>query len=108
MHIDNLVYKVLDEFYTASMKKYITLDYPTVMAKIDRLEASMYDFANKVESVHVVPYRRDWREAGYNELYVEGFHFAYKVYMLPDGEKVLYYHDAVHDTLNVNPEERRK
>ena len=22
--------------------------------------------------------------------------------------KVLYYHDAVHDTLNVNPEERRK
>lgn len=106
VHIDNRVYRVLDEFYEASMKKYVTLDYPTVKAKIDRLEAAMYDFADKAESVHTEPYRRDWKAAGYEELYVEGFHFAYKIYMLPDGEKVLYYHDAVHDTLNYNPEDK--
>lgn len=106
VYIDNLVYQVLEEFYDASMKKHITLDYPTVKAKIDRLEAAMYDFADKAESVHTEPYRRDWKTAGYNELYVEGFHFAYMVYILPNGEKVLYYHDAVHDTLNYNPEEK--
>lgn len=106
VHIDNWVYQVLDEFYDASMKKYITLDYPTVKAKIDRLEAAMYNFADKAESVHTEPYRRDWTAAGYKELYAEGFHFAYKIYMLPNGEKVLYYHDAVHDKLNYNPEEK--
>ena len=31
---------------------------------------------------------------------------VYKVYRLPSGEKALYYHDAVHDTLNYNPEEK--
>ena len=47
VYIDDIVYGVLDEFYDASMKKYITLDYPTVKAKIDRLEAAMYNFADK-------------------------------------------------------------
>ena len=106
VYIDRLVYQVLDEFYDASMKKYITLDYPTVKAKIDRLEQAMYDFADKAGKVHTEPYRRDWKEAGYLELYTEGFHFAYKIYALPDGERVLYYHDAVHDKLNFNPEEK--
>ena len=46
IYIDKLVYKVLDEFYDASMKNHITLDYPTVVAKIDRLEQAMYDFAD--------------------------------------------------------------
>lgn len=106
VYIDKLVYQVLDKFYDASMKKYITLDYPTVLAKINRLEQAMQDFSSCAEKVHNVPYRKDWREAGYQELYVEQFHFAYKIYSLPSGEKVLYYHDAVHDTLNYNPEEK--
>ena len=50
--------------------------------------------------------KREWKQAGYYEYYTEGFHFAYKVYRLPSGEKALYYHDAVHDTLNYNPEEK--
>ena len=106
VYIDKLVYQVLDEFYDASMKNHITLDYPTVKAKIDRLENAMYNFADKAEKVHVEPYRRDWKEAGFSEFYTEGFHFAYKVYELPDGERVLYYKDAVHDKLNYNPEDK--
>ena len=45
VYIDKQVYQVLDEFYDASMRNHITLDYPTVIAKIDRLEQAMYDFA---------------------------------------------------------------
>jgi hypothetical protein len=106
VYIDHNVYHVLEDFYEASMKKHITLDYATVIAKIDRLEQAMYNFASQAEMVNHLPYRKDWRDAGYRELYVEQFHFAYKMYSLPTGETVLYYHDAVHDTLNHNPEER--
>ena len=59
MYIDKMVYQVLDEFYDVSMKKHIALDYPTVVAKIDRLEKAMYDFADKAAMVvHAEPYRR--------------------------------------------------
>ena len=104
--IDNRVYQVLDEFYDASMRRHITLDYATVLAKIDRLEKAMYGFADFAECFHRQPYKRDWQDAGYYEFYAEEFHFAYKVYQLPSGEKVLYYHDAVHSTLNYNPEDK--
>jgi len=106
VYVDNKVYDVLDRFYEASMRAHITLDFPTVVAKIDRLEQALYDFAKYAEIFHRTPYKRDWQEAGYYEYYTEGFHFAYNVYSLPSGEKVLYYHDAVHDTLNYNPEEK--
>ncbi len=106
VYIDKQVYQVLDDFYDISMKNHITLDYPTVIAKIDRLEKAMCNFAPFAEIVQREPYRRDWRNAGYKELWAEGFHFAYKIYQLPNGEKVLFYHDAVHDKLNYNPEDK--
>ena len=106
VYIDSLVYQVLDAFYDASMREHITLDYATVVAKIDRMEQATHDFALIAEKVHHQPYRKDWQAVGYSEFIVEGFHFAYRVYQLPDGEKVLYYHDAVHDTLNYNPSEK--
>jgi len=106
VYIDNKVYAVLDNFYEISMRNHITLDYSTVEAKINRLEQAMYEFSKYAESFHRTPYRRDWQTAGYYEYYYEGFHFAYKVYQLPSGEKVLYFHDAVHDSLNYNPEDK--
>lgn len=106
VYIDKQVYKVLDEFYEASMRLHITLDYATVIAKIDRLEDAMYQFAEFAECFQRQPYRKDWQNAGYYEYYTEGFHFAYRIYHLPSGEKVLYYHDAVHSTLNYNPEDK--
>lgn len=106
VYIDNKVYQVLDTFYEESMKKHVTLDLETVLAKIDRLEKAMYDFAAVAEIVQKKPYRKDWKAAGLLEFYVEGFHFAYNFYSLPSGETVLYYCDAVHDTLNYNPEDK--
>ena len=71
-------------------------------AKIDRLEHSMLQFAEYAEVFHKEPYRQDWHKAGYYEYITEDFHFAYRVYVLPNGEKVLRYHDAVHSYLNYN------
>ena len=106
VYIDDLVYQVLDIFYTTSMKNHITLDYSTVLNKIDRLEKALYDFAPYAEKINNVPYRKDWQKAGYREYYAEGFHFAYDIYYLPTGEQVVFYCDAVHDKTNINPEDR--
>ena len=66
----------------------------------------MLQFANYAEILHKEPYREDWRSKGYYEFVAEDFHFAYRVYRLPNGEKVLRYHDAVHSLLNYNPEDK--
>ena len=105
IYIDNRVYDELDRFYTISMQIHASLDYDTVVAKIDRLEKALTEFADYAEIFHKHPYRHDWDQLGYYEYSVEKFHFAYKVYQLPSGEKILYYHDVVHDTLNYNPNE---
>ena len=105
VYVDQQVYDVMEQFYDISMRIHPTLDYETVIAKIDRLEHALEDFANYAELLHKKPYRKDWRDAGYFEYTVERFHFAYKVYQLPTGEKVLYFYDAVHETLNYNPED---
>lgn len=100
--IDPQVYNVLDEFYKASREAHITLGLSECLAKIERLEFSMRQFAEYAEIFHKEPYRQDWRDAGYYEYITEDFHFAYRVYVLPNGEKVLIYHDAVHSFLNYN------
>ena len=100
--IDPQVYDVLDEFYEKSREAHVTLGLSECLAKIDRLEHSMLQFAEYAEVFHKEPYREDWRKAGYYEYITEDFHFAYRVYVLPNGEKVLRYHDAVHSFLNYN------
>ena len=104
--IDSKVFAVLDDFYDKSMKAHTTLSLSECLNKMDRLEAAMLDFADYAEIFHTEPYRKDWQEAGFYEFQTEDFHFAYKVYVLPDGEKVLRYHDAVHSLLNYNPEDK--
>lgn len=100
--IDSKVYEVLDEFYEKSRQKYCTLTEETCRAKIDRLEAAMYNFQRYARSFNREPYREDWKENGYLEMETENFHFAYQIYVLPDGSEVLRYRDAVHSLLNHN------
>ena len=100
--IDQKVFDVLREFYTISCRIHFSLDYSTCIAKMNRLESAMLKFANYAEIFHKEPYREDWRNLGYYEFVTEDFHFAYRIYALPNGEKVLRYHDAVHSKLNYN------
>lgn len=104
--IDQKVFDVLNDFYTVSCRKHVTLGYEECMAKIDRLENAMQRFSQYAEIFHKEPYRTDWCELGYSEYVAEDFHFAYRIYKLPNGGKVLRYHDAVHSLLNYNPEDK--
>lgn len=104
--IDRKVFDVLNDFYTISCREHVTLSFEECIAKINRLEHAMQNFSEYAEILHKVPYRKDWQELGFSEFFVENFHFAYRVYILPDGEKVLRYHDAVHSYLNYNPEDK--
>ena len=90
------------DFYIASIRLHETLDEDTCLRKIDRLEQSMRHFARYAEIFHKKPYRQDWDDAGWYDYCTEDFHFAYTVNVLPDGRKVLVYHDAVHSLLNHN------
>lgn len=100
--IDKKVYDVLDTFYEQSRRLHCTLTEETCRAKIDRLEAAMYNFRRYVHSFSKTPVREDWKANGYYEMETENFHFAYRVYVLPNGEEVLRYHDVVHSLLNHN------
>lgn len=103
--VDSCVFETLDKFYDISRRIHPTLDLSTCIAKINRLETALKRFAVYAEYLHKTPYRKDWQQAGYYEFVVERFHFAYRVYVLPDGEKVLRYHDVVYDLLNYNEED---
>ena len=76
--IDPQVYNVLDEFYEKSREAHVTLGLSECLAKIDRLEHSMLQFAEYAEVFHKEPYRQDWHKAGYYEYITEDFHFAYR------------------------------
>ena len=98
--IDKKVYDMLEAFYEQSRRLHCTLTEETCRAKIDRLEAAMYNFQRYAHVFCKEPVRKDWKAKGYYEMETEDFHFAYRVYGLPNGEEVLRYHDAVHSLLN--------
>ena len=104
--IEPRVYDVMYDFYALSCRIHLSLKLSTCLAKIERLERAMKMFADYAEVMHKQPYRNDWKELGYKEFVTEDFHFAYKLYVLPSGEKVLCFHDAIHSKLNYNPEDK--
>ncbi len=104
--IDQIVFDVITDFYRISRTIHPSLGLETCLAKQARLEAAVFRFADYAESFHNTPYRADWQKAGYCEFIAEDFHFAYKIYELPDGEKVLIVHDAIHSLLNYNPSDK--
>lgn len=60
----------------------------------------MFNFQRYAHVFCKEPVRQDWKANGYYEMETEDFHFAYRVYVLPNGKEVLRYHDAVHSLLN--------
>ena len=88
------------------MKKHITLSFQTVEDKKNRLYDAIEDLRYNHRIYPKARLKQEWIDAGWQEFICEDFHFAYRVYVLPNGEKVLIYHDAVHSFLNYNPEEK--
>ena len=102
VYIENQVVETLWDFYLKSLAIHPALDYPTIINKIDRLENALLDFATYAEVLHHEPYILGWKDKGYLDFICEDFHFAYRIYHLPNGEKVLRFHDVVHSLLNHN------
>ena len=70
----------------------------TVTRKIQRL----YEALEALDYAYIYPLARlksDWIKKGYREYICEDFHFAYQIYILDDGERIVRIHDAVHSLL---------
>lgn len=97
--IDRVVHEEIMSFYQAALAHHITLDEVTVLKKIDRL----YDALDSLgDFAHIYPIARlkpVWVSKGYHEFICEDFHFAFQVYQLEDGERIVRVHDAVHSLL---------
>lgn len=97
--IDKEVHDEIMSFYMAALSHHITLDEVTVLKKIDRLYDALESLGDFAE---IYPYARlkaDWILKGYHEFICEDFHFAYQIYQLEDGERIVRVHDAVHSLL---------
>ncbi|MBQ8958026.1 MAG: hypothetical protein IJ057_05935 [Bacteroidales bacterium] len=97
--IDKKVHLQIESFYEAAMAHHIALDEAVVIKKIDRLYDAMESLGTYAEIYPTAHLNNDWIPKGYQEFICEDFHFAYKIYTLEDGERIVRIHDAVHSLL---------
>ena len=97
--IDKAVHEKIVSFYEAAMNHHITLDEATVLKKIDRLYDALESLGIYAEFYPIARLKSDWISKGYQEFICEDFHFAYRIYVLEDGERIVRVHDAVHSLL---------
>ena len=99
VRIDDEVYLDLAEFYEFSLKKHPTLDETTVLNKEQRLIDSLKDLSIYAPTNHQQTRHIPWARKGYQDYYIEGFHFGYKIETLPSGEQVVVVYEACHELL---------
>ena len=97
--IDRTVHEEIVSFYEAAMNHHITLDETTVLRKIDRLYGALESLGTFAEIYPIARLKSEWIAKDYQEFICEDFHFAFRVYELEDGEKIVRVHDAVHSLL---------
>ena len=98
VYIDPQVDLFIKEFYADAMRRHVTLDEPTITAKVKRLYAAVrHGLSNFPFAYTPVRYKLPWKAAGYRDFPAENFHFAYKVYEDEDGEQFVVVHAACYD-----------
>ena len=55
--------------------------------------------------LNIEPYMDTWKQKGYRTFYFEGWAFAYTIEQTDPISPVVLVHEAVHSTLNYNPED---
>jgi hypothetical protein len=96
VYIDEEVHKKLISFYQAALRNHEALDEATVVNKIIRLYDALDSLGNTAEIYSLARLKEDWISKGYREFLCEDFHFAYQVYDLEDGERIVRVHDVAH------------
>ncbi len=97
--IEDRVFDAMDEFYDASMLKHSLLSMETVIAKEKRMIADLRRLEYCAEAMLPTRFREDWKQKGYMDFMTEGFHFGFRIEVLPSGEKVVIIYDACPDLL---------
>jgi len=99
VRIDDAVFLDLTEFYKVSLKNHPSLDENTVRKKEQRLIRALKDLGKYALTDHTQVRHIQWIRKGYKDYYVDGFHFGYKIEILPTGEKVVVVYEALHELL---------
>ena len=94
--IDKKVHEKLISFYQAALSHHVALDEATVINKINRLYDALDSLVDTAEIYSIARLKQDWISKGYREFICEDFHFAYQIYELDDGERIVRIHDVVH------------
>ena len=99
VYIDKEVHEELVSFYQAALRNHEALDEATVVNKINRLYDALDSLSETAEVYPKARLNEDWISKGYREFLCEDFHFAYQIYELDNGEKIIRVHDAIHSML---------
>ena len=99
VYIDKEVHEELVSFYRSALKNHESLDEATVVNKINRLYDALDTLGETAEIFPRARLNEDWISKGYREFLCEDFHFAYQIYELDDGEKIVRVHEAIHSML---------
>ena len=74
--VDDVVVKEIDSFYSAAMRRHITLSEETVMAKKKRLIEALASLSDYYFIYPKARLKRKWIENNWQEYTCEDFHFA--------------------------------
>ncbi len=96
IYIDEEVHEKLISFYQSALKNHETLDEATVVNKINRLYDALDSLEDAAEIYPITRLKDNWISKGYREFICEDFHFAFQIYVLADGERIVRVHDVVH------------
>lgn len=99
VYIEQTVHKQIEQFYEEALLKHDALDELTVTKKIQRLYDALEALGDYAYIYPLARLKSDWIKKGYREYICEDFHFAYQIYVLDDGERIVRIHDAVHSLL---------
>lgn len=106
--IDTIVHNSIEKFYRATLELHPALDEVTVMKKITRLYNALEGLGEFPQIYAKARYKKTWQQKGYREFLCEDFHFAYQIYTLETGERIVRVHEAVHSLLYHNPEDSKE
>ena len=99
VYIEQTVHNQVEQFYEEALLKHGALDELTIIKKIQRLYDALEALGDYAYIYPLARLKDDWIKKGYREYICEDFHFAYQIYMMDDGERIVRIHDAVHSLL---------
>lgn len=98
--VDNKVHEALVDFYEVAKNRHVALGTRVIIRKMQRIYAGLEELGKYAHACPKARLRKDWVDKGYQECLIEGFHFAFEVFLDEEtGEQFVYVHEACHSLL---------